>query len=444
MANVILHLTDLHFGWRSTSPIDLADRQLTLDGILNSLSSLPAMWKPSVIVVSGDLGWAGKNDDYLLASEWLQKLITVCGLTWEDIVLCPGNHDIDRARTTNILKPQTPSEADARLTLPLDPILQSPFNAYIDFCRSKGVVPFKVGDTESHLVGERVYKGIRFVSFNSAWYSGEDERGRLWIGYPFMKLLEVGNQFPIVKGLGFALPTVAVVHHPFDWLHGDESHAYSTRANVKDYLANRCHILLTGHEHAEIREPDRIANGMYHFGGPAGYAGSDHPNGFRLIKIEDLENIQHISYLFDPRESGNDRWRVASKGALPILLNRNLEFGASSNGVEPSSPEPYPFQDLDGKSLNVGDFFEYVTIVGGHVPPRERNIFLIAKIMREDDCILTYDTLNDGAAISTFVLVHQRMNTIVRRKLDPQFVFEHFRDQYGTLTRKAMSLGLHT
>lgn len=104
----------------------------------------------------------------------------------------------------------------------------------------------------------------------------------------------------------------------------------------------------------------------------------------------------------------------------------------------------YPLQDINERALNVGDFFEYVTIVNGHVPERERNFLLIGKINKNDDCIFTYDTDENqpGMAINTFVLVHQQMKTIVLRKIEPQWLKQYYPAQYKILTNKAMLGGL--
>ncbi|QRR02466.1 metallophosphoesterase family protein [Dyadobacter sandarakinus] len=442
MANIILHLTDLHFGWNIQSQYQRAERLLTLNGIIDSIEQLPDIWKPTIIVISGDIGWSGVKSDYEDASIWIQRLLNVTGLSSNDIVVCPGNHDIERAKCLNIMVPTSSEDADKRLTIPIDPVLEAPFTHFVEFCQKLGIPAFKIGSSDSSLVGERILKGLRFISLNSAWYCRDSDRGKLWIGYPFLRLLEAQNQLPIVKGNEDAVLTVAVAHHPFNWLNEHESHSYTSRPNVQDYLANRCHILLTGHEHAEIRHPDRIANGMYHFGGPATYAGSNYQNGFRLIKIEDIYNIQHVSYTFDSRESGLQPWKQSLEGSLPIFLNKKLDNHESESKLDHLSTN-YPMEDIDGKSLGVGDFFEYVTIVNGHIPPREDNIHLISRVLKDDDCIVTYGTKDAYSGISTFVLIHQRMKTIVRRKLDPQYILDNFPEQYRILTHKAMQQGLH-
>lgn len=104
----------------------------------------------------------------------------------------------------------------------------------------------------------------------------------------------------------------------------------------------------------------------------------------------------------------------------------------------------YPLKDINDRTLNVGDFFEYVTIINGNVPERERNFFLIGKINKNDDCIFTYDTSENDPrmAISTFVLVNQQMKTVVRRKIEPQWIKNNYPSQYKILTNKAMTGGL--
>src|SRR5690348_1648162 len=88
----ILHLTDLHFGWEGNDSSALADRKVCLEGLLIQLRMLEPEWKPTIICVTGDIGWRGISADYTQAKEWLDELLRVCGLTYRELVMCAGNH----------------------------------------------------------------------------------------------------------------------------------------------------------------------------------------------------------------------------------------------------------------------------------------------------------------------------------------------------------------
>ena len=50
------------------------------------------VWKPDVVAISGDVGWKGKTEDYVIAEEWIEKLKEVLNLTSDKVIISPGNH----------------------------------------------------------------------------------------------------------------------------------------------------------------------------------------------------------------------------------------------------------------------------------------------------------------------------------------------------------------
>src|ERR1051325_6729985 len=99
----ILHLTDLHFGievQEKYSETSLSNRKLVLNNLIEKFSKkIPIEFKPDLVVISGDIGWKGKTSDYNEAKKWIETLLKVLGLTNDDLVICAGNHDIDRDLT---------------------------------------------------------------------------------------------------------------------------------------------------------------------------------------------------------------------------------------------------------------------------------------------------------------------------------------------------------
>jgi hypothetical protein len=315
MALTILHITDLHFGWDVDDANKRAERSVCLEGLLATIDELDQSWKPSVICLSGDIGWRGAASDYADGKKWLDRLLTKCGIGYDRLLVCAGNHDAAWAQAKKNARPDDASEADEVLGVPIADNFTAPFAQFVQFCKSAQVKPMEIGEEESYLVGERVLDGYRFVSLNSAWFAKNDkDEKKLWLGLPHLRVLEEAGQLPIVRGKSDALCTIALVHHPKEWLHSQESNAWGTRPNTWDYLAARCHILLTGHTHAEVRRADRIAEGVYHFTGGSAYAGASHFNSFRVIRVETKQLI-YLSFEFDPRSAENE-W-TASK-AIPL------------------------------------------------------------------------------------------------------------------------------
>lgn len=304
---ILLHLSDLHFGW-DTDERRRTDRELALKGLLNVLRNLDADWIPNCICISGDIGWRGYKNDYEAAAQWLSELLKTLNLSPEAVFACPGNHDVNRDSAKLNARPSTSLEADEILgAVPIPKHFQDPFQEFIKFCQDFGISPSSIGENNSYLVGHRSYRGVNFVAYNSAWFSkGDDDQGNLWIGLPQLKALERQGLIPFPDQLNEWSDTVALLHHPREWFHEMEIRAdeNSQRPNTFDYLAQRCHLLLTGHTHGEVRRADQFAEGTWHLSGGAAYAGASHFNSFRLIRIE-RDRFVYRSFEFDPRSSDN-------------------------------------------------------------------------------------------------------------------------------------------
>ncbi len=160
-------------------------------------------------------------------------------------------------------------------------------------------------------------RGVRFVACNSAWFcKGEDDKGNLWVGLPLIRFIE--SEGGLKSGsTATGDPTVCLIHHPPDWWHEAETNATPGRPNVRDYLAHRTDVILSGHTHGEVRRVDRIAQGALHLTGGAGYSGSDHYNSYRLIRIG-KKGLESWSFEYDPR-SAEGAWRDHGVNPVPFV-----------------------------------------------------------------------------------------------------------------------------
>ena len=119
------------------------------------------------------------------------------------------------------------------------------------------------------------------------------------------------------------------MHHPKEWFHEAETQAWENRPNTFDYLSRRCHLLLTGHTHGEVRPADQYAEGTWHLSGGATYAGASHFNSFRLIRVES-DRFVYRSFEFDPRSPVN-MWRPAGEARPLLFRSRPEQLSPKSN-----------------------------------------------------------------------------------------------------------------
>jgi hypothetical protein len=329
---VVLHLSDLHFGWEGDEN-RRTDRSLALNGLFRVLDKLKPVWKPDCVCISGDIGWGGNPNDYKDAKSWIEQLLSQLKLSPNALFMCPGNHDANRNVAQRNARPSSPTEADRVLGIPIQEHHLKPFEAYIEFCKQMGTPPYRLGPNESYLVGCRSFQGINFVAYNSAWSSQDDyDKEKLWLGLPQIRYMEKENQVPNPEQIAEWPPIIAFFHHPYEFFHPDELHAWAQRPNSFDYMARRCHLFFTGHTHAEVREADKVGGGGWHLSGGATFAGAAHFNFFRVVQVK-ADRLVYRTFEFDPRSADN-AWLEkgnAKRQRLPLRASSRKGMGKTSS-----------------------------------------------------------------------------------------------------------------
>src|SRR2546423_605894 len=137
------------------------------------------------------------------------------------------------------------------------------------------------------------------------------------------------GQLPHPSDLAEHPPTIALMHHPREWFHEEELHSYAPRPSTFEYQVRRCHLLLTGHTHDAPRPADKFAEAAWHLRGGAAYAGANHFNSFRLIRVEDGRFV-YRTFEYDPRSSDNNWRQVMDARPIQIQFKKEGTSGFSS------------------------------------------------------------------------------------------------------------------
>jgi formylglycine-generating enzyme required for sulfatase activity len=301
----VLHLSDLHFGY-DRDAIARAQRSESLDLLVKELRKLKVAWKPDILVISGDLTWQGKPAGYPELAAWLrEKLFPATGLSAADCIVCPGNHDIDREaaiclpdrvgnarRADELLHPERLAKGFA-----------APFQQFSCFAARLGVPAPLLLDQPSYLAGVRELRGLRFLCINSAWFcrDSQTDQGQLWLGLPQLQSMQLMDE----EEYDAAPLTVAVMHHPREWLANAEQNSYD-RPGSYCYLAARAHMILSGHTHGPIALADRCYDRARLFVGGAAYDNNEYRNNFSILKIDPARRtVIRRPWELDPR---GPRW----------------------------------------------------------------------------------------------------------------------------------------
>lgn len=103
---ILLHLSDIHFGKPGSSGFYDLDGQLRNEIELDLGRLRTLLGTSRGILITGDIAYSGKKDQYQKAVEWLKKITKIVGCDEDDVWSVPGNHDVDRTviKNSNLLR----------------------------------------------------------------------------------------------------------------------------------------------------------------------------------------------------------------------------------------------------------------------------------------------------------------------------------------------------
>lgn len=232
----LMHLSDLHLR-RSSDPL-----LKQCDAIVASLSTYLPRKSNLIVLVTGDIAYAGLSDEYKLAENFFARLreqliqrYELNTFIWHFV---PGNHDVDlsqsSAERSHLLDTSAPLAPGFKAIL-LAP--QSPFAAF-DKSMTQLNTP-ALSRTDDPFSSRLRYSVdgllIDIALINSAIATTKPEKpGTLFIAPPTSECEKPD-------------PDVALVamHHPPHWL------TPSHRRELLEYCDRSADLLLTGHEHQE-------------------------------------------------------------------------------------------------------------------------------------------------------------------------------------------------
>ena len=304
---VILHLSDLHFSTKCNER-DLANRKLLFDGLLKRLKTIEKEWRPTLVCVTGDITDRGRPEGFTEAEEWFKQLSLELDIDITRFLLTPGNHDCvrDQQICSNLI-PGTSEEADSLLNSNTPPYLQARFKDFSNFCKNIGILPYKIGENDSYLIGSRDIDGIQFISCNTAWFSWEqNEKGKLWLGLEILRYLESNKQLVCGDAKATEKISIALMHHgTAKCFHDLESEDQGgNRPPALSYLWKRSHLALYGHSHENaLDDPDQQKAHCWVVRAGATNAGANHPNNVNLIRLSNT-GFELRTLEYDPADAG--------------------------------------------------------------------------------------------------------------------------------------------
>lgn len=297
----ILHISDIHFGRnyeRTNIKEPFIKRKNILDELVECIGNIREDEKPEHIVVTGDIAWWGKKDEYEEAKEWFTRLLHITGLTGKNISFCVGNHDVNWNYGKNIddIKDNTIDAVDEAYEYSNAHKYEAVIQEYEAFCSDLGVEPYKYFVNEENVYSFSIgYKDVEFpsgsiirlVAFNTAMlsYGRNINEDKMWIGKPQIETLMQYGILPKGKASRFS---IALMHHAERFLHPNEISEYEGRTATLPLLMDNVDLILCGHTETGgkpvLREQ---AGGGKSLTAGATYYNDVHPNSFSMIYVPD-------------------------------------------------------------------------------------------------------------------------------------------------------------
>ncbi len=350
-----LHISDLHFNTKNTY-----DEKIVLGELLKDITNCIQEndLQPDFIVVTGDISFSSKPEEYSLATNFFDDLLKTANIPKNCLYIIPGNHDIDR----NVLTPLSLAASEALTDQSKTneslgnererSFILERFHNYRDFINNyfgdKGIH----FDDDNYFYIENIeLAGLKIgvLGLNSSWLSSSNaDYGKLQLGEK-----QIRKALDESKDVDFRM---ALIHHPFEWFREFE------RGHVDAQLMDNCDFILHGHMHRqsilELKTPDSNAVII-----PAGtsYKSRSYRNSYNFVQLDLEKQIGTIFF----RTYSNDRggfWthdvtsfrNLKDDGTYPFQLPHHLcKSPVHENGIKtkkktainPYFGNPYPIKD---------------------------------------------------------------------------------------------------
>jgi predicted phosphodiesterase len=324
---VLVHLSDIHFSKSSGSVHDL-DSDLRNEILRDAENLITELGAATGVVVTGDIAYSGKKEEFDRAGEWLIKFCGAVQCREESVWVCPGNHDVNRELTKkkstkthhDNIRGKGAAAVDTELRETLSDsqsasALLDPLSDYNDFaarfeCKISADKHFWEKDLVLSCGTIFRLRGLCSVLVSN----GEDEKGNIVLG-------SVQATVPRVDGVNY----LTLCHHPPDWLL-DQDH-------ITVPLEKRVRIQLFGHKHLQMVQ---IIDGMLRV-----TAGAMHPErtgqvwdpAYNVIVIDRRDTVTMGVRLYQRQ------WDKAVGRFAPL---RDSDSGASFRDMTWQSAAPVP------------------------------------------------------------------------------------------------------
>ena len=361
----ILHVSDIHIDASSITEVDIIVEKLLKD--IKKVESENDI-QIDLICFAGDLigrgEWALENENQITLAEehFIKPLLSATGLTTEEFILIPGNHEVDKTKiakmTENGLVALSSLKDINETIFEMEDEYKRRLQYFYDYMYKNYVKGAETWNLGYSLIKNINGINVGIAGLDSAWRStgaGWKERGHLLVGEH-----QVGVLYNNIKDADLK---ICLMHHPLDWLSELEM------TNVERKL-NSFDLVLNGHVH-DLQDKQICTQRyktIYNTSGKL-YPIDDYYSGYSILDIDMELNtccIYSREYLKSPREDFDRALRLNENGKVQYQLTAYDEAKAVEFDLKLQLREYYQeatekytmLKNIDSYSPEkVGDFF---------------------------------------------------------------------------------------
>lgn len=378
MAVVFVHLSDIHFGQEKMGGqlvINNDARQQLIEDAAFVVAQLSNQMATGIIL-TGDIAYAGKRNEYENAGIWLDELTSRVGCSAADIQMVPGNHDIDRDKIkglTAVMLDAIHDEGESRLDSFLDEALDRDvlYHRFEDYRRFADSYQCPLDCSGKSSAERRVElaagRAIRFVRLNSALTCTKtrNELGQLLLG---------ARQRVMKEAVGEEL--IVLAHHPLNW--------YADFADTARFLKSRARVFITGHEHLAAVDIQNVEEGRDLMLIAAGAATPDRVDSkytyaYNVIEFDWDEQQDALAVTLHTRTWNDEMKRFEGTDVLLAETNQRTVLGSPNfrRAARPSSLAVEKFSKTAPAHVEIILPKEESVILGSEVDNSEyQNLYL--------------------------------------------------------------------
>lgn len=294
----VAHVSDLHF--RDASAWDALPKLRRLADDIASFVERDL--GPDLIVITGDLSYSGAVAELKLAEDFLRDvLLPAARLTPSELVIVPGNHDVDRRQRSFAAKATLRDLVASGSQEDIASVLADPHQVGL---LTAAIGPFLAlrqrldprSPETLWSIWRRTIRGVSVgvAALDTSWASVDNnDQGKLLLGR-----YQAEQAF---TAIGEADLVLTAMHHPFAWL------ADWDASDVRSRIAGVSGVLLRGHLHAdepEFRQGARSS--LLELSAGAAFPGGRWPPGWQLLALDPFAGQAEIHLRVWQDEK--DRW----------------------------------------------------------------------------------------------------------------------------------------